>query len=261
LASYRTSHMQRDRLERAKDKVEIAAIVFTAAWAAWGFAYKEYWVPEHRPPVVVVEASVAAVRLAPDRAVLQLSATIKNVGTKSATILGLWYNAYSTLIAPAPISEFIERAQILIDVDGFKAPSPAYRGFARAKPTLEASGRLLGTGWWLHSGESMTFSEPIIVSRLNDFVTVELKARTASKSKPVEIAWKATDAGLDDQCTIHVGDQLEVFNKDNPRHQQLRDELGLSLTKASTFVSLNNQPQDRAPPPSTSGSRRTRRHN
>lgn len=250
--------MPRDKLERTKDIVEIVAIVGAALWAAWVFTFKEILVPDNSPPVVTVEASAHVVAMLPDRALLQLTTSIKNVGRRNAWILGFWYNARFAQLVPAPGTEFFERAQGLF-AKGLLAPAPTFRSFKHSFSAVEASGRLVGDGWWLDPGETMSFNEPIAVSRAHDLVAVELRARYATRPKLVGLKWTISDYGLEDHCTLRVNDIDEPFDSKNKEHERLRKKYGLTLTRTTTFAPIvaRPNPAPSRPPVVVSGGRRS----
>lgn len=80
------------RHELIKDYAQVFALVLAASWAIWVFFYENIYKPRQESPNVIVSTSLEESGRDKGLIAVKTTATAKNVGKRSASIISAWFN-------------------------------------------------------------------------------------------------------------------------------------------------------------------------
>jgi hypothetical protein len=81
-----------ERHEIVKDYAQVVAILIAAGWGVYVFVYENIWKPSKEVPDVITSATLEQGGRGNKLIAVKASAVARNVGKKSAHILGAWFN-------------------------------------------------------------------------------------------------------------------------------------------------------------------------
>lgn len=212
---------ERSRIEKAKDVVEIIALVIAGFWAIWLFAYKDIMLPSRVPTYVTVDGDLSIIGRKGDLSIVKSVVRIKNGSGVRALIVGSSFNVRAYVVVPKNEPSFpSEKADLIRRPSGDLIDLPQWAEIGTGD--IVSSGRLFpADGWWIDAGEEQEIEFVVFVPVRYNLLSQRCVVHLAKeRSSQVWAKWEVSpDSSV--HARLFVGDPQEPERYDFSKHHEM----------------------------------------
>lgn len=248
----------KNELSTIKVITEILAIILGGIWVYEIFIYDELVKPNLSPPHVNISSSAEVVGEKDNLYVIQLRSTLKNSSKIKVHIMSYWLDMYGYSINSRHYGEdrnFSSEAINILNTDSSIYKRSYAKDYIRSPvPVIIQIEPLLSENWWLESGEEVSISRTLFISKQYDVAQLVSHAKTAKKKDSICIKWGIVKISGDEENRIRPitylkndiqgsckdTDKLEKFDRELKAHKKLRQKYGLSTTVSRIELPLGH---------------------